>query len=96
MLTPKMHGVVERMARARQPALHTLTPAEAKAAYEKGAGVLEVPRPDLPRVQDLVVPARDGIRYDGIRGNGLPVRRLAGAMRPDARLHRAARRPRRL
>jgi acetyl esterase len=60
MLTPKMHGVVERMARARQPALHTLTPAEAKAAYEKGAGVLEVPRPDLPRVQDLVVPARDG------------------------------------
>jgi len=60
MLTPKMHGVVERMARARQPALHTLTPAEAKAAYEKGAGVLEVPRPDLGRVEDFVLPARDG------------------------------------
>ncbi|MDI3380585.1 alpha/beta hydrolase [Xenophilus aerolatus] len=59
-LTPRMAGVVERMARARQPPLDALTPEAAKAAYEKGAGVLEVPKPVLARVQDFTVPARDG------------------------------------
>ncbi|MBL8365843.1 MAG: alpha/beta hydrolase, partial [Comamonas sp.] len=44
-----MRGVLERMHRARRPALHTLTPAQARAAYEAGAGVLEVPRAELPR-----------------------------------------------
>lgn len=60
MLTPKMRDVVERMARARHPALHRLTPAEAKAAYEKGAGVLEVPKPELARIEDLAIATRDG------------------------------------
>lgn len=55
-----MRSVLERMARARQPALHTLTPAQAKAAYEVGAGVLEVPRSELARVHDFHLPARDG------------------------------------
>lgn len=59
-LTPKMASVVERMARAGRPPLHSLTPAEAKAAYEKGAGVLEVPKPQLARVEDFRLPARDG------------------------------------
>ena len=59
-LTPRMAGVIERMARAAQPPLDALTPEAAKAAYEKGAGVLEVPRPALERVEDFVVPARDG------------------------------------
>lgn len=59
-LTAKMAGVVERMARAHQAPYYTLTPTEAKAAYEKGAGVLEVPRPQLERVEDLAIPARDG------------------------------------
>jgi acetyl esterase len=59
-LTAKMAGVVERMARAHQAPYHTLTPTEAKAAYEKGAGVLEVPKPQLERVEDFAIPARDG------------------------------------
>jgi acetyl esterase len=59
-LTVKMAGVIERMARAHQAPYHTLTPAQAKAAYEKGAGVLEVPKPQLARVEDFAVPARDG------------------------------------
>jgi acetyl esterase len=59
-LTAKMAGVVERMARAHQAPYYTLTPAEAKAAYEKGAGVLEVPKPQLGRVEDFAIPARDG------------------------------------
>jgi len=59
-LTAKMAGVVDRMARARLPALHRLTPTQAKAAYEKGAGVLEVPKPPLDRVHDFTVASRDG------------------------------------
>jgi len=59
-LTPKMAGVVERMARAGHPPLDALSPDEARAAYEKGAGVLEVPKPALARVEDLTIAARDG------------------------------------
>ncbi len=59
-LTAKMAGVLERMARANQAPYYTLTPTEAKAAYEKGAGVLEVPKPQLERVEDFAIPARDG------------------------------------
>ncbi|WP_307688832.1 alpha/beta hydrolase [Variovorax ginsengisoli] len=55
-----MADVVARMARARHPALRHLTPAQAKASYEKGAGVLEVPKPELERIEDFRVPARDG------------------------------------
>ncbi|MFT4268321.1 MAG: alpha/beta hydrolase [Xenophilus sp.] len=59
-LTPRMAGVVERMARAGRPPLDALPPDEAKRAYEKGAGVLEVPKPALDRVEDFAIPARDG------------------------------------
>lgn len=55
-----MAGVVERMERAGKPPLYTLSPEDAKAAYERGAGVLEVPKPPLERVEDFVIPARDG------------------------------------
>ena len=59
-LTPAMHSVLERMARAVQPPLHTLTPAQARLAYEVGSGVLEVPKATLARVEDFFIPARDG------------------------------------
>ncbi|MDB5732684.1 MAG: alpha/beta hydrolase [Variovorax sp.] len=55
-----MAGVVERMARAGHPPLHTLTPQAARAAYEKSAGVLEVPTPTLARIEDFQITARDG------------------------------------
>ncbi|MCR8960545.1 alpha/beta hydrolase [Variovorax sp. S2] len=60
LLTAKMASVVERMARAGHPSLDQLTPEEAKASYEKGAGVLEVPKPDLARIEDFSITARDG------------------------------------
>ena len=60
VLTPKMAGVVERMQRAGHPPLNAVTPQQAKAAYEKGAGVLEVPKPELVRVEDFAITARDG------------------------------------
>ena len=55
-----MRSVLERMARAGQPPLHTLTPAQARVAYEIGSGVLEVPKAPLPRVEDFHIPTRDG------------------------------------
>jgi len=69
MLTPRMASVVERMTRAGHPPFHELTAAEAKASYEKGAGVLEVPKPPLGRIEDLRMVARDGF--------SLPVRLYA-------------------
>ena len=59
-LTPRMADLLDRMARARHPALETLTPAAAKASYEKAAQVLEPPRPALARVEDFTITARDG------------------------------------
>lgn len=59
-LTPAMRSVIDRMARAGHPPLHSLAPADARAAYAKGCDVLEVPRAPLARVQDLAVPTRDG------------------------------------
>lgn len=55
-----MRGVLERMARAGRPPLHTLTPAQARAFYEAGALVLEVSPPPMARLQWLQVPTRDG------------------------------------
>ena len=59
-LTPQMRGVLQGMARAGRSPLHMLTPQEARAAYEVGAGILEVPRAELERAETLSVPTRDG------------------------------------
>ena len=69
-----MRSVLERMARAGYSPIYTQAPGEAKAAYEAGSGVLEVPKDGLARVQDFEIPARDGQR--------LPARLYAP--RPDA------------
>lgn len=60
LLTPAMHSVLDRMARAGQLPLHALTPTQARLAYEIGAGVLEVPSHKLHRVESFTVPVRDG------------------------------------
>ncbi|MFO1262459.1 MAG: alpha/beta hydrolase [Rhodoferax sp.] len=60
LLTPAMHGVLERMARAGTVPLHALTPAQARAAYEIGAGVLDLPLHPMARVEDFTIPTRDG------------------------------------
>lgn len=69
-----MRSVLERMARAGHPPLYTLSPQQARAAYEAGAGVLEVARPQLARVEDLVIPTRDG--------GTVPARLVAPAAEP--------------
>ena len=76
-LTPAMRSVLERMVRAGHPPMYTVSPAQAKAAYEAGAGVLEVPKAQLARVEDFRIPARDGqalpARLYAPSGDRLPV-----------------------
>lgn len=59
LLTPMMRGVLDRIARAGRPPLHSLTPAQARAAWEASAGVLELSPHKLPRIDNLQVPMRD-------------------------------------
>jgi acetyl esterase len=60
LLTPAMRDVLSRMARAQRPPFHTLTPGQARAAYEAGSGVLELPKPVLARIRDFGISVRDG------------------------------------
>ena len=77
LLTPTMHSVLDRMARAPQVPLHALTPVQARMAYEVGADVLEVPSPKLARVESFTLPVRDGhelpVRLYAPSGERLPV-----------------------
>jgi acetyl esterase len=73
-----MRSVLERMSRARHVPLYRLAPREARAAYEAGAGVLELPPPQLPRIEDLSLQTRDGDSiaarlYAPAAGQRLPV-----------------------
>ncbi len=75
-LTPSMRDVLRRMERAARTPMHQLGAAAAKAAYEAGAGVLEIPKQALARVEDLQIPARDGAQ--------LPARLYAPLGRDEA------------
>ena len=77
-LTAQMRGVLERMKRANRPALHSLTPDEARAAYALGADILELPRAPMERAEPLAIPTRDGATLHArlvapSRAPGLPV-----------------------
>lgn len=74
LLTPAMHGVLERMARAGQVPLHALTPQQARAAYEVNASVLDLAPVRLHRIENFTLPTRDG--FD------LPVRLVAPSDEP--------------
>ena len=77
-LTPRMAALLERIRRAGRPPFHAMTPAEARAAYDAGAEVLDLPRAPLERVENLRVPGGDGRPlaarlYAPSRAPGLPV-----------------------
>lgn len=59
-LTPAMRGLIDRIARAGYPPFHALSAAQARAAYELSAGVLDIAPHALARVQTLQIPTRDG------------------------------------
>lgn len=54
-----MAGVLDRIQRAHRPDFHSLTVPQARAAYEAGAEVLDLPRAALARVEDLRVPVAE-------------------------------------
>ena len=58
-LTPAMRKVLDAMARAAHVPLHAQTPQQARAAYNAGADVLELPKHRLHRVEELQIPVRD-------------------------------------
>ena len=60
LLTAAMRGVLDRIARAGRPPMHALSPAQARLAYEAGAGVLDIPPHKLSRVENLHIPTSDG------------------------------------
>ena len=60
LLTPVMHGVLERIARAGHVPMHALSPQQARAAYAAGSGVLDLPAQALARVEDHFFATRDG------------------------------------
>lgn len=61
LLTPQMAGLLERIHRAKRPALHTLTPVQARAVYQSAAEVLDLPRAALARVETVEVPVAPGV-----------------------------------
>jgi len=57
LLTPRMAGLLERIARARRPPFHTQKPQAARAAYAQAAEVLDLPRAPLHEVREITLPA---------------------------------------
>jgi acetyl esterase len=55
-----MAAVLERIRRVERTPFHHMAPADARAAYNAAAEILEPPRAPLARVEDLRVPAADG------------------------------------
>lgn len=58
-----MQIVLNRMAqldRSKRPHLHHLSPTAARVAYAAASSVLEITRQPLVRVEDLLIPVRDG------------------------------------
>jgi acetyl esterase len=55
-----MRSVIDRMARAGRPPMHALSPQQARAFYEVGSGVLDIPPHKMARVEGLRIPTRDG------------------------------------
>ena len=61
LLTPAMVDLLDKIRRANRPPFHTQTVAEARAAYQSASEVLELPRAPLARVQEIHIPAADGV-----------------------------------
>ena len=59
-LTPRMAKLLANIARAGQPPFHSMPAAQARAAYERAAEVLDPPRAPLARVEDVRITASGG------------------------------------
>lgn len=61
-LNPRMRDLLVRIERAGRPPLPSLGVEGARLAYARGAEILDLPRAPLDRVEDLLLPMRDGQR----------------------------------
>jgi acetyl esterase len=78
LLTPAMAGVLDRIRRANRPPIHALDPPAARAAYEAGSEILDLPRAPLPRVESLMVAGRPARLYAAGTGRLPPLLYLHG------------------
>ena len=62
LLNAATRNLIARIERAGRAPLHAMTPEQARAFYDIGGPMLDLPPPDLDRVEDLHIPARDGYR----------------------------------
>ncbi len=74
LLTPAMRGVLNRMERANHVPMHAMSPQQARAAYQLGADILELPKPAMASVDNLLVTASDGY--------AIPIRIVAPSHQP--------------
>lgn len=59
-LTSSMRDVLDRMQRAARVPMHAMPVGAARMGYDLGAEILDLPRAPLPRIENLIIPARDG------------------------------------
>ncbi|MEY4362930.1 MAG: Carboxylesterase NlhH, partial [Pseudomonadota bacterium] len=59
LLTDETRHLIERIHRGGRPPMHAMTPEQARAFYEAGAPLLDLPPPQVHRVEDFEIPARD-------------------------------------
>ena len=55
-----MHDVLTGMAKARRPPLSSVSHLDARVTYESRANVLEIARPQIAHIDELLIPVRDG------------------------------------
>ena len=55
-----MHEVLTGMAKARRPPLSSISHLDARVTYESRANVLEISRPQIAFIDELLIPVRDG------------------------------------
>jgi acetyl esterase len=60
LLNAAARNLIERIHRAGRPPMHAMTAEQARAFYNIGGPMLDLPTPALDRVEDLHIPARDG------------------------------------
>ena len=57
-----MHDVLTGMAKARRPPLSSVSHLDTRVTYESRANVLEIARPQIAHIDELLIPLRDGRR----------------------------------
>ena len=60
LLNAAARNLIDRIHRAGRPPMHAMTPEQARAFYDMGGPMLDLPAPAVDRVEDIQIPARDG------------------------------------